>query len=496
MSNGDSDLQNAADSPSFNNSRGPQNNVPGDRIPDCLAATLLENCMSTPEESRQEYTVLARRFRPQAFAEVVGQEHIAQALRNSILQGRVAHAYLFTGARGVGKTSSARILAKSLNCPNAVGPDPCNQCEICQGISTGSDVDVIEIDGASNRGIDEIRTLRANVSVRPMRSPNKIYIIDEVHMLTKEAFNALLKTLEEPPGNVKFIFCTTDPQKVPETILSRCQRFDFGTIATATIGKRLAEIAAAEGVQVDPKAVALVARRAAGSMRDSQSLFDQLLAFGGKSIQAADVHRLLGTAPDERLVELGTALLDRQPAQVLKKLDGALASGVQAGELTDQLLTYFRDLMVLACGAHDATLLSVDDEQRSILTKQAAGAGSGLQTILAAAQILAETKNRMKGATFSRLLLELALVRIATLDQLDSVAELIGQLRQGKAPPGGPAVPSVARTTAVPSKLSPPSLGPTDRTEASSAALSGVVTKRPSHEDQAGSDAPVSQNVN
>src|SRR5262245_61736978 len=445
MSNGDSDLQNAADSPSFNNSRGPQNNVPGDRIPDCLAATLLENCMSTPEESRQEYTVLARRFRPQAFAEVVGQEHIAQALRNSILQGRVAHAYLFTGARGVGKTSSARILAKSLNCPNAVGPDPCNQCEICQGISTGSDVDVIEIDGASNRGIDEIRALRANVNVKPMRSPNKIYIIDEVHMLTKEAFNALLKTLEEPPGNVKFIFCTTDPQKVPETILSRCQRFDFGTIATETIGKRLTEIAAAEGVHVDPKAVQLVARRAAGSMRDSQSLFDQLLAFGGKTIKAADVHRLLGTAPDERLVELGAALLGRDRPRVLSLLEEGLQSGVQPGELTDQLLAYFRDLMVLACGAGDALLLSVADEQRGALQQQATA--GGLQTILAAAQILAEFKNRMQGAAFSRVPRELALVPIATLDELDNLADLIGQLRPGKADSGGPSAPSVARST-------------------------------------------------
>src|SRR5260370_290173 len=221
--------------------------------------------------------------------------------------------------------------------------DRCNQCEVCRGISTGSDVDVIEIDGASNRGIDEIRTLRANVNIKPMRCRYKIYIIDEVHMLTKEAFNALLKTLEEPPGNVKFIFCTTDPQKVPETILSRCQRFDFGTIATESIGKRLTEIAAAEGVEVDPKAVQLVARRAAGSMRDSQSLFDQLLAFGGKVIAAADVHRLLGTAPDDRLIELGEALLSRDRARVLGLLEEALEAGVQIGELTEQLLAYFRD---------------------------------------------------------------------------------------------------------------------------------------------------------
>jgi DNA polymerase-3 subunit gamma/tau len=231
-------------------------------------------------EQQAAYTVLARRFRPQTFDDVVGQEQIAQALRNSIRSGRVAHAYLFTGARGVGKTSSARIFAKALNCPNAIDGVPCNDCEICRGISAGTDVDVLEIDGASNRGIDDIRQLRSNVNVKSMRSPYKVYIIDEVHMLTKEAFNALLKTLEEPPPNVKFIFCTTEPNKVPDTILSRCQRFDFGVISTPQIAQRLAEIASQEGIQVHEEAVNLVARRAAGSMRDSQSLFDQLLAFG------------------------------------------------------------------------------------------------------------------------------------------------------------------------------------------------------------------------
>ena len=406
-----------------------------------------------------EYTVLARRFRPQLFGDVVGQEIIAQALRNAIAGNRVAHAYLFTGARGVGKTSTARILAKSLNCPESAGGDPCNQCEICQSITAGSDVDVNEIDGASNRGIDEIRALRANVNVKPMRCQHKIYIIDEVHMLTPPAFNALLKTLEEPPANVKFIFCTTDPQKVPDTILSRCQRFDFGTIATATIGQRLTEIAALEGVEVDPKAVQLVARRAAGSMRDSQSLFDQLLAFGGKTIGAADVHRLLGTAPDERLVDLGQALVGRERARVLELFDAALQSGVQISELTDQLLTFFRDLMVLACGAGESPFLSVGDEQRSVLAKQAAAAG--LQTILAALQILAETKHRMKGATFSRVLLELALIRIGSLDQLDDLAELVGHLRQGPGGLGGPvaqlAPQSVARISSGSATASPSS---------------------------------------
>ncbi|HID22403.1 MAG TPA: DNA polymerase III subunit gamma/tau, partial [Planctomycetaceae bacterium] len=349
------------------------------------------------------YTVLARRFRPQTFEEVVGQEHVARALQNAIRSGRVAHAYLFTGVRGVGKTSMARILAKALNCPKARDAVPCNQCDICEGISTGSDMDVLEIDGASNRGIDDIRTLRANVSIKSMRTKYKVYIIDEVHMLTKEAFNALLKTLEEPPPNVKFVFCTTEPNKVPETILSRCQRFDFAPIASRSIAERLKQIAEYEKVDVEPEALEVVARRAAGSMRDSQSLFDQLLAFAGDRITAEEVHRLFGTAPDSRLIELGAACVDRQPQTVLRLLDEALQAGVQAGELTSQLVAYFRDLSVLACGASSVELLSVADSNRPTLAQQAER--WGLQTILAAMQIMAETQTRIFRSTTVRPLL-------------------------------------------------------------------------------------------
>lgn len=396
--------------------------------------------MADVEEARHEYTVLARRFRPQAFADVIGQEHVAQALRNSIVQGRVAHAYLFTGARGVGKTSSARILAKSLNCPNAIGPEPCNECEICQGISTGSDVDVLEIDGASNRGIDDIRTLRQNVSVRSMRSKYKVYIIDEVHMLTKEAFNALLKTLEEPPPNVKFIFCTTEPNKVPDTILSRCQRFDFGTIATSSIKLRLSQIAQAEGKEVDSEALELVARRAAGSMRDSQSLFDQLLAFGEDHIRAADVHRLLGTAPDDQLIGLMQAAIGRQQGELLDRFQRALDNGVQLAELTDQLLYYTRDLMVVASGATDVPLQSVSDDNTTLLKQQATT--WGLRNILAGMQILADTKGKMRGVTYGRALAELALVRLSLLEDLNALENVIAALRSGQF---GAAVSSPAR---------------------------------------------------
>src|SRR5215813_7536087 len=247
-------------------------------------------------ENARQYVVVARRYRPQDFSQLIGQQHVARALANAITTNRVGHAYLFTGARGVGKTSTARIFAKALNCVNGPTTSPCGVCDICQGIASGSDVDVLEIDGASNRGIDEIRQLRSNVNIRPSRARFKIYIIDEVHMLTNQAFNALLKTLEEPPEHVKFIFCTTEADKIPITVLSRCQRFDFAPIEHKAIVDRLTQICAAEGVEIDTEAVQIIARRAAGSMRDSQSLLEQLLAFGGQRITVADVHALLGTA--------------------------------------------------------------------------------------------------------------------------------------------------------------------------------------------------------
>ena len=423
-----------------------------------------------------QYTVLARRFRPQTFSEVVGQERVAQTLRNAIHEGRVAHAYLFTGARGVGKTSMARIFAKALNCPFVKDGVPCNECEQCRGISVGQDVDVSEIDGASNRGIDDIRSLRANVNIKSMRSKYKVYIIDEVHMLTKEAFNALLKTLEEPPPMVKFVFCTTEANKVPGTILSRCQRFDFGTISTDNITIRLRQLAEAEGFRVDEAALDLVARRAAGSMRDSQSLFDQLLAFGSEHITSADVHRLLGTAPDDRLTGLIDALIDRRRDEALVRLDDALREGVQLEAFTDQLVAYFRDLLVAACGAGDVPLLSVGNECREILQQQSQR--WGLQTIATGMQILAESKARMQRVSYGRALAELALVRISLLEDLDRLDDLIAQLK------GGVVVSQVA--TAVPRNInanqgagsSPPPTLPAPQTLSSRSTPTGQAEKK------------------
>ena len=389
------------------------------------------------------YTVLARRFRPQAFDDVVGQEHVAQALRNAIRANRVAHAYLFTGARGVGKTSTARILAKALNCPNVKDGVPCNECDVCEAVSAGDDVDVLEIDGASNRGIEDIRSLRANVRSMSMGGRFKLYIIDEVHMLTREAFNALLKTLEEPPAMVKFVFCTTEPNKVPDTILSRCQRFDFSAIGEESIGQRLREIAAAEGFEVEEDAIELVARRARGSMRDSQSLFDQLLAFSDGVVRAADVHRMLGTASDELLCSLFAAISQHRPGEVLNLLDSALNSGVQAGELLDQCVGYVRDMMVTLSGGASVSLTSVAGSLRGSVEEQATRLT--MPNIMAGFQILSDAKGRMLRSTFARVLLEMALVQVALLEDLSAISSLLsGNLPALPDAASGPAEPAAA----------------------------------------------------
>ncbi len=311
-----------------------------------------------------EYTVVARRYRPRQFTDLVGQEPVARALMNAIQSDRVAHAYLFTGVRGTGKTSAARILAKALNCVKGPTPTPCDQCEPCQAIAAGEDIDVLEIDGASNRGIDEIRELRQNVGTRPSRSRYKIYIIDEVHMLTVPAFNALLKTLEEPPPHVKFIFATTDVQKMPITILSRCQRFDFTGIAAAKIAERLKQIVAAEGGQADDAALLIVARRAGGSMRDAQSLLDQLLAFSGEKLTTEKIHQLLGTATDDRMLALVDAVIARDPKRAFEMLGRFAEEGLQLGELLDQLIEYWRNLMLLNCAGKECADVSLDEAKR------------------------------------------------------------------------------------------------------------------------------------
>lgn len=414
------------------------------------------------KEGSRAYQVVARRYRPRSFSELLGQQHIAQALGNAILAGRVGHAYLFTGARGVGKTSAARIFGKALNCMQGPSPQPCNQCDVCLSIDVGEDVDVLEIDGASNRGIDEIRQLRSNINIRPSRTPFKVYIIDEVHMLTQQAFNALLKTLEEPPEHVKFIFCTTDPEKLPITVLSRCQRFDFSPIVSGAIVDRLREICKLEGREVEEGALALLARRAAGSMRDSQSLLEQLLAFSGARVAVEDVHAMLGTADHSTLEVLVSCLIERDSAGALAACDQAMQQGIEAGQLVEQLLAYWRDLLVAAVQGDAELALQVDPEDWPKMRERATQLGA--HTILAGAQILDQTLVRMRQSTHARILLEMALVRVAQLENLDELALLIQQFRQGGSGPAsirpaasGTRPPSAAPASATSSGARQPS---------------------------------------
>ena len=460
---------------------------------------------SNETTSEGQYQVVALRYRPQSFGDLVGQSHIATALSNAINKNRVGHAYLFTGARGVGKTSSARIFAKCLNCEQGPTMTPCNECDICQSVSAGEDVDVLEIDGASNRGIDEIRQLRSNAAVRPGRSKYKIYIIDEVHMLTTQAFNALLKTLEEPPAHVKFIFCTTDPQKIPITVLSRCQRFDFSPVQTNEIADRLREIAKNEGVDADEQSLALLARRANGSMRDSQSLLEQLFSFCGKEITVDEVHQLLGTADMGRIAEIATAMTNKDSAQTLNLIHAGVLQGVDSGQMASQLLGYFRDLMAVRVGCGEDTLLNCtggDVEHLKTLADSL-----GLETILSIVQLLDAAVVRMQSSLHARTLLEAAAIRVCNLENLEAISDLVsslsktggGPVKSGPAPSGRPRVkmrqvesPSKKNAVANPATTPPSSVSQNstaaDQTDGPADNPAADNSQAPNHNSQAPDD--------
>lgn len=296
------------------------------------------------------YLVFARKWRPQGFEEVLAQDHITVTLRNAIKSGRIGHAYLFTGPRGVGKTTTARILAKALNCEKGPTPDPCRECPSCRAVTAGTDLDVLEIDGASNRGIDEIRDLRERAGYSAAGGRWKIYIIDEVHALTRDAFNALLKILEEPPPQVLFVFATTEPRKVPATIVSRCQRFDFRRIPASQMAGYLAREAAGEGIEIDPEALAMVTRASGGSLRDALSMMDQLVSFSGGRITRESASSLLRVVQEDILSGLASAMLGGKPGDALDILSGAFAMGYSVEELTDSLVEFLRNLMLAASG--------------------------------------------------------------------------------------------------------------------------------------------------
>jgi len=370
-----------------------------------------------------EYQVFARRFRPLGFDEVIGQEAVTRTLANAVAGGRVAQAYLFAGPRGVGKTSVARILAKALNCSSGPTVAPCGRCDNCRAIAAGNDTDVLEIDGASNRGIDDVRELRERVRFAPGHSPRKIYIIDEVHMLTAEAFNALLKTLEEPPSHVVFVFATTRLDKVPPTIISRCQRFIFRRIATAAIEDKLRAIAEKEGLRVEPRALSLIARRAAGSMRDAESLFDQVIAFAGEDVKSGDVERTLGLVAAEAIERLGSAVLAGDGAGALRAVDALVREGADLVQAAHQVVEYFRDLMVLAAAPDEPELVDASGEERERL--RLAAARQSPATLLNLINVFLEATGFMSRVLSPQLVLEYAALKAARVRQLLPIEDLL-----------------------------------------------------------------------
>src|SRR5581483_7223273 len=355
--------------------------------------------IQTHDQSKMSYQVIARKYRPQRFADVVGQEHVTQTLSNAIEQNRIAHAYLFVGPRGTGKTTIARIFAKCLNCTGGPKVDFADDDPKCVEITEGRSMDVLEIDGASNRGIEEIRELRETVKYVPATSKFKIYIIDEVHMLTKEAFNALLKTLEEPPGHVKFMFATTEPEKVLPTILSRCQRFDLRRIPSALITKHLAHIAKLEKVKIDAAALDAIARGAEGGMRDAESTLDQLISFCGDKIEEADVLSMFGLTARDQILKLAHSVLAGETETALRELNELAKQGKDLGRLVSDLLGHFRNLLIYRVSRGDLGMLA---EQSAVLSPDA------LTRVM---EVFSECEMRLRDAASKKILIEVALLK-------------------------------------------------------------------------------------
>ena len=398
------------------------------------------------------YTVLARKYRPQSFEDLVGQEHVARTLANAILADRVAHAFLFTGVRGVGKTTTARLLAKALNCEKGPTPTPCNECRQCLDITAGVDVDVQEIDGASNNSVEDVRRLQESLPYRPQRDRYKIVIVDEVHMLSAGAFNAFLKTLEEPPDHVKFIFATTESHKVPVTIRSRCQQYDFRLIPHRLIAKRVRAILHTETLSADDEAISVVAREAAGSMRDALTLLDQLVAISDDRITADTVAASLGIAAREALYDVARAVLEGDGAGVVRAIDGLADKSVDMQHFARQLLQLVRDLVVLKLDAGDPAEWVPEE-------REAAEALIGDIDILELQRAFRATSMVMDEMAHSpnpKLMLEMGLVRVATRPPLQSVSELLARLEalQGSSGPAGGSVGGSAENPR-PSKPNP-----------------------------------------
>jgi len=396
------------------------------------------------------YRVFARKYRPQLFEEVVGQEHITRTLQNAIKGSRLAQAYLFVGPRGVGKTSTARILAKALNCQSSKdGPtdNPCGTCDACVEIAEGRSLDVLEIDGASNNSVESIRTLRENAAYAPARGPYKVYLIDEVHMLTTAAFNALLKTLEEPPEHVKFLFATTEAQKVPATILSRCQRFDLRRLTPDLIAAHLLYIAGKEEIALDQGAAEALARGADGALRDAESMFDQVIAFCGTTITAADVHNVFGFTPRETVIDLGRALIARDTPVALALVKAQADAGKDLSRLLGDLIGLLRDILI--CKVHPPQ--GESDESRL-------GDAVSQEKLLVLLDHFGEAEGRLRWATDKKLQLDVALIKAVHLLEeasLSDVLDALSALRGGAPLPERPASRIPTRPTPTPSSSAP-----------------------------------------
>jgi DNA polymerase-3 subunit gamma/tau len=425
------------------------------------------------------YLVLARKWRPRTFDQMVGQEFISRTLKNAVQTEHVAHAFLFAGSRGVGKTSAARILAKCLNCDHGPAPEPCNECSSCREIDEGRSMDVYEIDGASNTSVDDIRELRENIKYLPRAGKRRVYIIDEVHMLSKSAFNALLKTLEEPPDHVIFIFATTEPHKVPETIQSRCQRFDFRRIPKAKILERLQEMAREEGYEIEAHALSAVAKAAGGSMRDAQSLLDQVISYCGTSVPDEAVAEILGVAGREYFYKISGAVLGQDPGACIEALDQVYRCGYDMNQFYQDLLEHFRNLLMARLLPDPSSVLDMADGEIQELKEQAAQAGP--EDLRRLVSILLKAEDDILRSSLPRMGMEITLIKMAHLARLEPLGEILEKIsaleeKAGPRPVASPASstgPSAKktskRTAAAPADGNEPQAraGEADKTEAS-----------------------------